>query len=76
MYFADKGVIYAFGHWKSYEPRHGESMSGVGVRDAFIVEGPWVEVDPSEPIGDLRRGSWRWRYSTPGLDRLLRVRYP
>lgn len=77
VYFVDQGAAYGYATWKSFEPRRGESASGVGTWDAFIITGPWIPVEPPEPVPSaFLRGQWRWRYVLGAIDALLRSKAP
>ena len=78
VYFVDSGGVFGFAAWKTYEERQGYNENrGQGRWPAFVVEAPWVEIEPAQPLPkEFLRGKWRWRYVTPMVDQLLKNRVP
>ena len=82
VYFVEKGNIRGQGEitgyatYETYEPRWGENMTEEGWLNAYVVTGPYVPLDPPEPMTDGYRGQWRARYvhTVPGLVERLRGR--
>lgn len=73
-----EGAITGYAKYQAYERRWGMNMTEEGWLDAYVVTGPYVPIDPPEPMTDGYRGQWRARYvhTVHGLDERLRRRAP
>ena len=69
VYFVEKGSVTGYAKYQTYEPRWGVNMTEEGWLDAFVITGPYVPIDPPEPMIDGYKGRWPARYvhTVPGL---------